>query len=344
MGGNSGMSVTIELTADDLLQTRFAYNPLIELTVSYHMLVGDHDPGYYRRWIEEARTALQEIELPFMDALIVRCGPGGKKCNCNYVPDFLTPTPSVVQLSLETEIDRLLDTPVELIRNNVAKLIDIAGDSEMRQHYLVYPRESIFCLAQELRLYWKHVLEPHWSRLTAILDSDVLYHARRMALEGPEIMLQELHPSLAFQGNRLVLDKPKSGVAHFYKLTGTGLQLVPTIFGGTGVHWQIEPEWQPMVIYIARGLGLWDQRIRENNTALELALGEGRARVLQELSQPSNTGELAQRLQISAGAVSQHLSRLNQAGLVEPQRNGRRVYYHLTDRGAQLLVLFDKTG
>ena len=99
-----------------------------------------------------------------------------------------------------------------------------------------------------------------------------------------------------------------------------------------------------MLIYSARGLGLWEQHVREVNPALELALGEGRARVLQELSRPANTGEIARRLDISAGAVSQHLNRLNQAGLVEPHRNGKHVFYHLTDRGEQLLFLFDKTG
>jgi DNA-binding MarR family transcriptional regulator len=55
---------------------------------------------------------------------------------------------------------------------------------------------------------------------------------------------------------------------------------------------------------------------------------------------PMNTGEIAQRLQITAGAASQHLSRLNQAGLVEPHRSGKRVYYHLTSRGEKLLALF----
>jgi DNA-binding transcriptional ArsR family regulator len=124
------------------------------------------------------------------------------------------------------------------------------------------------------------------------------------------------------------------------QLQGDGLQLVPSIFAGQSIHWQVVPEWHPMLIYAARGVGLWRQELSERNPSLELALGEGRARVLQILAIPSNTGEIARRLDITAGAASQHLNRLNQAGLAEPYRNGKRVYYHLTDRGAQLLALF----
>jgi len=99
-----------------------------------------------------------------------------------------------------------------------------------------------------------------------------------------------------------------------------------------------------MIIYRARGLGLWQQEEPDRNPSLEIALGAGRARVLQLLTTPANTGEIARKLHITAGAASQHLSRLNDAGLVEPYRSGRRVYYHLTDRGAQLLLLFDRAG
>ncbi len=46
-------------------------------------------------------------------------------------------------------------------------------------------------------------------------------------------------------------------------------------------------------------------------------------------------------LGLTAGAVSQHLGRLKEAGLVEPLRQGRRVFYRLTSRGEQLVGLFD---
>jgi DNA-binding transcriptional ArsR family regulator len=248
----------------------------------------------------------------------------------------------VVQLSIDLEIERMLETPTDLVRRNIQELIGRVGENDILNEFLAYPRESLFCLAQELRQYWQRTMEPHWSRLTAVLDGDVLYHARQMALKGPTVMLQDLHPMIEYHDGMIEIHKPQRD--YDYELSGTGLQLVPAIFSGPGVSWQIDPDWHPMIIYGPRGLGLWGQDSAEANPALEVALGEGRARVLQELVRPTNTGEIARRLQVSAGAVSQHLNRLNEAGLVEAFRNGKHVYYHLTDRGTQLLVLFDKTG
>jgi DNA-binding transcriptional ArsR family regulator len=330
------MSIKIHVTSDDLLETRFAYSPLVELSSSYHVLVTPDFHSLYRRWVDEALRALHGIDLPFMEALIP---PHSPQVEHNYIPDFLTPTPTFVQLSLEYELQQMMDLPEEVIHASIHRLIDSAGESHLRRYFLAYTREAMYCLVEELRLYWRRTLEPHWSRLTAILDGDVLYHARRLAVEGPEEMLRSMHPRLSYQDGLIEILKGREEAVY---LQGSGLQLVPAIFAGHGISWQVVPEWHPMLIYSPRGLGLWQQEVPERNQSLELALGEGRARVLQTLAIPSNTGEIARKLDISAGAASQHLGRLQQAGLVEPHRSGRRVYYQLTDRGAQLLTLFDR--
>jgi DNA-binding transcriptional ArsR family regulator len=82
-----------------------------------------------------------------------------------------------------------------------------------------------------------------------------------------------------------------------------------------------------MLAYGVRGTGLWCQKPSPTNQSLELALGIGRARVLQVLATPSSTGEVAFKARITAATASQHLSRLTKAGLVEPRRSGKRVYF-----------------
>jgi DNA-binding transcriptional ArsR family regulator len=49
--------------------------------------------------------------------------------------------------------------------------------------------------------------------------------------------------------------------------------------------------------------------------------------VLADLDAPRTTTELARRLGMSPGGVSQHLAALRDAGLVSAQRNGRSVLY-----------------
>ena len=58
---------------------------------------------------------------------------------------------------------------------------------------------------------------------------------------------------------------------------------------------------------------------------------------------PGTTTEFVQRLHNSPAAVSAHLSRLKAAGLVEPHRSGRRVYYRLGLAGESLLEIFEET-
>jgi DNA-binding transcriptional ArsR family regulator len=55
---------------------------------------------------------------------------------------------------------------------------------------------------------------------------------------------------------------------------------------------------------------------------------------------PRTTTELARQLALSRATVSAHLSRLKAAGLVEPHRSGRRVYYRLSFAGESLLGIF----
>jgi DNA-binding transcriptional ArsR family regulator len=59
--------------------------------------------------------------------------------------------------------------------------------------------------------------------------------------------------------------------------------------------------------------------------------------VLAALDAPRPTGEIAQRLGLSAPSVSQHLGVLKAAGLVHASRVGRLVLYARTQRGDALL-------
>jgi len=109
----------------------------------------------------------------------------------------------------------------------------------------------------------------------------------------------------------------------------------------------VQPDYRPTVAYGPRGVAkLWvSSSPTPNGTALEAAVGTGRASVLKGLlSAPTTTTELANRLHMSPASVSAHLSRLKAAELVEPHRSGRRVYYRLSYAGEALLGIFGETG
>ncbi len=327
----------IQFTSQDMAEIRFAYSPQIEIVSSYVVYSKSVVDGRFRSWIEETREGLQSVDLPYMRDLIL---------NRPYIPDFLTPTPMTTREPIEELFQTMLETPEDIVRNNILSSIEYSGESEIRQQFLAYPRESLFCLVEELRLYWQRALARHWSRINAVLEGDILYRARRLALEGVSGLFEDLSPVISLQPGQIVISKPaatKVLCARDTSLHGDGVQLVPVVFSKASIMWQIDSEWRPMLVYSARGAGLWwqPQLLYESNQALELTLGTGRASVLQALITPLSTGELAHKLQVSSGAISQHLGRLNEAGLVEPHRSGKRVYYQLTERGEGLLALFN---
>jgi DNA-binding transcriptional ArsR family regulator len=247
------------------------------------------------------------------------------------------------RLHLEDDLADLLALPDDLIRRHVQELIDYDGDSAMRQFFVTHPRAALECLVEDIRLYWDRALKHRWSQMIATLEGDVLYRGRLMALEGPEALLPDLHSTISYQDSEIRINASCNHKTIFevHQLQGEGIQLVPTIFTGCGRAYQVSPNWRPMIVYSARGVGIYNRETRASKP-LELALGAGRASVLLALRNPASTGELARRLTVTSGAVSQQLDRLKQAGLVEAHRSGKRVYYRLTQHGEELIALFER--
>jgi len=128
---------------------------------------------------------------------------------------------------------------------------------------------------------------------------------------------------------------------------GRGITLVPCVFAWPRVEVLVQPGYRPTVAYGPRGVAnLWTSSSPPSNaTSLGAALGDSRASVLKGLLPvPTTTTELARQLDLAPAAVSAHLSRLKDAGLVEPHRNGRKVYYRLGGAGESLLGVFGETG
>jgi DNA-binding transcriptional ArsR family regulator len=128
---------------------------------------------------------------------------------------------------------------------------------------------------------------------------------------------------------------------------GRGITLVPSVFVWPRVEVLVQPGYQPTLAYGPRGVAnLWTSSTSASiGTPLEAALSAGRAAVLKGLLPvPRTTTELARQLDLAPGAVSAHLSRLKSAGLIEPHRSGKRVYYRLSYAGESLLGIFGETS
>ena len=333
-------ALKIRLTPEDLSRVRFAFSPLQEVVLSLGVL---SDPGrhvVHLPWVERTREALGGSGVDLGPALALTRGGG-------YIPDFLTPPPLTPLPTFEAEMAALSETPPETVEAEVRLLEEGAGlDPDRRRvvdHFLADPVRSLGRLVETFALYYEIAISPHWPRMRARLEGDVLRRAQALAFGGPEALFADLHRSVRYREGLVEIDK--ECVRAEVRPSGRGVLLVPSIFAWPNLLAVLEPPWQPTLLYPPRGTArLWIPSPEEPEDTLREALGRGRASVLKGLLVPQTTTEIARREGASPGTVSEHLSRLRKAGLVEPHRQGRSVFYRLSYEGEALLRLFGEPG
>ena len=322
--------IRIHMSAEDLMHTRFAFSPMWEVVASFRALTDPSRHALHLPWITRAREELRGLDLNPIWTLV---RPEG------YIPDFLTPPPTTPFPDFSEEIERLRQTEPERVREEVMRLVGQSSqrDQELRG-YLNDPRGAVEHLAEALVGYHERVMASHWPRLHILLEGDVLKRARTLAFEGPEALFSGLHRAVRYRQGVVEVDKRWGQEVD---PDGRGLLLIPVAFAWPDVYVIADAPWQPTLVYSPRGVArLWENGRPPMGEALMAALGAGRAPVLKSLIVSSTTTELARTLGSSPGTVSEHLARLRRAGLVEPHRRGRRVYYRLSSSGEILLDLF----
>jgi DNA-binding transcriptional ArsR family regulator len=327
--------ITVRLSPEDLSRVRFAFSPLFETVMSFRVLLDPGRHALHLPWVEQTRGKLADLDLTPLYALV---RPDG------YIPDFLVPPPTTPLPDFEYEMARLSETPAATVAREVEHL-KASGDGvgpdgeRLLESYLTDPTDTLGRLAESLLSYHEVAVAPHWPRLRVLLEGDVLKRAQALAFGGPEALFDDLHPTVRYRDGLLEVEKPFQieGVTP----GGRGILLVPCAFAWPKLYAIIEAPWQPSLVYALKGVAkLWVSSPSHVEDALVAALGFGRASVLKGLAIPRTTTELARQLGVSPGTTSEHLSRLRRAGLVEPHRSGRRVFYRLSREGEQLLGLF----
>ena len=317
--------------ADDLARVRFAVSPLVELIGSLRLLRDPALAAMHVPWVREALPAARGLDLQDAFALTPVPGPVPEY----FMPDFLTPPPITPVATLEQELARMLATPAEQVRAEIARVVGPGTPGPALQAIAADPTAGLARLAAALRRYWDAAIRAHWPRMRDLLDADLQHRAARLTTGGAEALFGDLHPTIGWAQRRLELELRSQDDV---ELGGRGVVLVPSIF-----FWQrpmavIEPPWQPTVAYPARGLGLlWEPAEPSSQEALVGVLGRTRAALLALLAAPRTTTELAARLALAPSGVSRHLGALARAGLVCARRDGREVLYVRTAAAEALL-------
>jgi DNA-binding transcriptional ArsR family regulator len=320
--------IELVLRHADVAQVRFAHSPVHELVASAMTV---RDPGrqtMHRRWLHWARSRLHGHCFELLFALT----PPNQ-----YIPDFLTPVHNSGPGDLDEEFEKIASTGVDEVRAQLDEMVRGGPSGRLPAAAQVLyddPAGQLGRLVDELRGYWRLVVEPVWGRVFALTADDVGYRLQQCADEGIGRVLNSVSGQISYADNVITVDK-RFNCRH--DLGGGGLVLMPCVFVWPGVMVSCCGTAQPSLSYPPRGLGsAWEERSDPLPDALGALVGRTRAAMLDVLVLPVTTTQLAARLDISAAAASQHLQVLKAAALVASRRQGRQVLYQRTSAGTVL--------
>lgn len=324
MGGN----VQFAFSASDVARTRFAVSALWEVVASLRAYQSVGPRAVHGRWRAEVAPRMTAAGLD-RGLLLDLVPPTG------YCPDFLTPPPGAAAPDLFAELRTLAATPAADIRGELEEYgLRTARIQEMHAD----PAAGTARLIAEIEAYWELALAPHWPQVKAVLEADVFHQARRLAADGAEAVLRDLHPTVGWSAGVLTVSQLPCSRPRPLELAGRGMVLVPSVFAWSRVSTTVLAPVTKQLFYPSRGWGsVWARERPAVPEAVAAVLGRTRALLLAELSTPTSTSDLAGRTGLSAGGVNQHLTALRNAGIVSAHRSGRSVLYMRTAVAESLL-------
>ncbi|MEV0674937.1 winged helix-turn-helix domain-containing protein [Actinosynnema sp. NPDC050436] len=296
---------------------RFAVSPLWETVAALRALTAPGRPPVHRRWAAWAEPRLADLgpDPSLLTGL----------ATMPVVPEFLIPTPDVRSLDMDTALHGL----PEVAR---PERVAAALPDDPRAGPLLDDRAGALpAVLDRLRRVYDAVVAPVWPRLEGLLQGDIERRGRTLVDRGGRAVLDGLpgdvgwHPDGAEVRGRPVVAGERD------------LVLVPSAFTWPDAYLRDGP-CRLALCYPAHGFGsLWDRPAAPARDGLAQLVGPTRARLLVALGRPGTVSELAARLGITVGAVSQHLGVLRAAGLAVGRREGRHLVSLRTDLGSALV-------
>jgi DNA-binding transcriptional ArsR family regulator len=317
-------------TPDDVARIRFAFSPLAELVRSLIVLRAPARHSLHLPWTRATRPLLIDLDLTELFVLVPVRGD---------TADFLTPPPASPLPEFTEELEALRRTPADRAVTEATEVLGVPAATMRRIR--ADPTGAAHRIADTLHTYWDLALGQHWPRVRALLEADVLWRSRRLAVGGARALFEDLHETVTWHGDRLSVADPHH---HSGSLSGGGLLLAPSAMCWPTVRKMIKP-YQPTITYPARGIAtLWETGAPPAPDALATLIRRTRASLLIALAEPTSTTALARRLSITPGAASQHLSVPLNCGLATRSRVGRSVLYQRTRSGDMLAGAADTTN
>ncbi|MFI5896130.1 ArsR/SmtB family transcription factor [Actinoplanes sp. NPDC051513] len=317
----------IHFSPGDLVRVRIAAepDPLWETVLSLFRLRRRGPALAFGRWRRHALRASKRADLEILMPLVRPA----------YYPDFLTP--AAAASGLPAGIEALRSTPVAQLRRDTAHLVASGGPTPSWLGLLAEgDRETVDRLAAAVRSHFDAVVAPFWADARSLIEAERSRRARVLLDEGTEGLLRSFRPMMTWDPPVLSVDVPYEQTLH---LDGRGLLLVPSYLSWDTPDVLRDPTLPPVLVYpIEHDLTLSaGVRPPAHGSAVAALIGRTRTSLLESLADGRTTSELARRVGVSPGTVSQHTAVLREARLIRTSRAGRAVVHTITPLGRHLL-------
>jgi hypothetical protein len=320
----------LEVTADDLLRSRFALSPLFELESLLRVLAQPSRQRLAPAWAQRLTQAHAQLRRTTdLDALTALLSP-------HYGPDFVAPPPLSLTQTVDDDLAAVRATDLGVARQEIEASLTRRPATGRRVLEVLRSDDVVDRIADVLEAAWHELVAPYWPRLRAVCERDVAHRADRLGRVGLGAALNGLHPQVRWRDGALEFPGTPDDVT--VASDGQGLLLVPSVFLWPRVAAHTGRSWPRTLLYPATGIGeLWETPPTGGPPdALAALLGGSRATLLAALAEPASTTQLARGLGMAVGAVGDHLAVLLRARLLTRARTGRSVLYRRTPLGTAL--------
>jgi DNA-binding transcriptional ArsR family regulator len=308
----------LQIDPENLAGARFALSPMVDTVAALLLLSGGEQPmPTLQGWVDKHHDRFTALTADPVRAALVRL-----LGDTTWVPDFMTPPPAGVRTTCAQELTIVAATNAQRAHVELAAAGSVSPEldrTDVARH-----------IADLLSDVWALFVAPEWPRRKAMLERDVVQHAGRLGAYGWARAFDGLSSPVRWLGDgRLEVNRYTYPTQD---ARGADLVLVPCSFGSSWLC--MIPPRAYVIIYPALGIGAVDTSAATDG--LNRLVGGTRARILRTLAIPATTSQLVAQLDLSLGAVGDHLAVLRRAGVVARVRTGRSVLYHRTALGDAL--------